>query len=70
MRPLTLTLALLATAAHSLELPRFNPPAASWLTAERFSAAIAQATPDTMPLLEDVLTVPWLPPPRTAAVAA
>ena len=64
MRPLTLTLALLATAAHSLELPRFNPPAASWLTAERFSAAIAQATPDTMPLLEDVLTVPWLPPPE------
>jgi len=58
MRPLTLTLALLAAAAHGLELPHHHPPAAAWLTAEQFSAAIAQVPPDTMPLLEDTLTAP------------
>ena len=64
MRPLTLTLALLAAAAYGLELPHHHPPAAAWLTAEQFSAAIAQAPPDTMPLLEDTLTAPWLQPPE------
>jgi hypothetical protein len=64
MRPLTLTLALLAAAAHGLELPHHHPPAAAWLTAEQFSAAIAQVPPDTMPLLEDTLTAPWLQTPE------